>query len=81
MGDRQKMKAEEQIEVYGARVHNLKNIDVNIPRNSLTVITGLSGSGNRHWHSILFLPKGKGVTLRPLQHTHGICSEVWSAQM
>ena len=45
MGYRQKMKAEEQIEVYGARVHNLKNIDVNIPRNSLTVITGLSGSG------------------------------------
>lgn len=33
------------IEVYGARVHNLKNIDVNIPRHSLTVITGLSGSG------------------------------------
>ena len=39
------MKAEDLIEVYGARVHNLKNIDVNIPRNSLTVITGLSGSG------------------------------------
>ena len=33
------------IEVYGARVHNLKNIDVFIPRDSLTVITGLSGSG------------------------------------
>lgn len=33
------------IEVYGARVHNLKNIDVKIPRHSLTVITGLSGSG------------------------------------
>ena len=45
MGDRQKMIAEEQIEVYGARVHNLKNIDVNFPRNSLTVITGLRGSG------------------------------------
>lgn len=36
---------EDKIEVYGARVHNLKNIDVTIPRNSLTVITGLSGSG------------------------------------
>ena len=35
----------ETIQVYGARVHNLKNIDVTIPRNSLTVITGLSGSG------------------------------------
>ena len=36
---------EEKIEVYGARVHNLKNVDVVMPRNSLTVITGLSGSG------------------------------------
>lgn len=35
----------EQINVYGARVHNLKNIDLMIPRNKLTVITGLSGSG------------------------------------
>lgn len=34
-----------KIEVFGARVHNLKNIDVEIPHNSLTVITGLSGSG------------------------------------
>ncbi|WP_288318847.1 excinuclease ABC subunit UvrA [Xylanibacter caecicola] len=36
---------DEKINVWGARVHNLKNIDVEIPRNSLTVITGLSGSG------------------------------------
>src|SRR5688572_5513845 len=36
---------EEQLEVVGARAHNLKNIDVTIPRNKLVVITGLSGSG------------------------------------
>ncbi|MBS1656853.1 MAG: excinuclease ABC subunit UvrA [Bacteroidetes bacterium] len=35
----------EFLEVYGARVHNLKNIDVKIPRNKLVVITGISGSG------------------------------------
>lgn len=39
------MQETEYINVYGARVHNLKNIDVEMPRNSLTVITGLSGSG------------------------------------
>ncbi len=37
--------AKDCVEVVGARVHNLKNINVNIPHNKLTVITGLSGSG------------------------------------
>src|SRR4029078_10344123 len=36
---------EDLIEVYGARAHNLKNIDINIPKNKLVVITGISGSG------------------------------------
>jgi excinuclease ABC subunit A len=36
---------QKEVEVYGARVHNLKNIDVSFPRNKLVVITGLSGSG------------------------------------
>lgn len=36
---------QQNIEVYGARVHNLKNIDVSFPRNQLVVVTGLSGSG------------------------------------
>ncbi len=36
---------QQDVEVYGARVHNLKNIDVSFPRNKLVVITGLSGSG------------------------------------
>ncbi|MHB9056803.1 MAG: excinuclease ABC subunit UvrA [Paludibacteraceae bacterium] len=38
-------KSDENVEVIGTRVHNLKDIDVTIPRNALTVITGLSGSG------------------------------------
>jgi excinuclease ABC subunit A len=36
---------QKDVEVYGARVHNLKNIDISFPRNQLVVITGLSGSG------------------------------------
>ena len=43
--DPMNMQEKEYINVYGARVHNLKDIDAEIPRNSLTVITGLSGSG------------------------------------
>ena len=39
------MEEQEYIEIYGAREHNLKNIDVTIPRNKLVVITGVSGSG------------------------------------
>lgn len=39
------LRQEGSVDVYGARVHNLKNIDVSIPHNTLTVITGLSGSG------------------------------------
>ena len=39
------LEIEENIEIHGARSHNLKNIDITIPRNKLVVITGLSGSG------------------------------------
>ena len=39
------MSESKYIEIKGARQHNLKNIDINIPKNKLTVITGLSGSG------------------------------------
>ncbi len=43
--DQQTSSPEESIEVYGARAHNLKNIDIIIPKNKLVVITGISGSG------------------------------------
>jgi len=39
------LEEQNEVEVYGARVHNLKNIDISFPRNQLVVITGLSGSG------------------------------------
>lgn len=45
MSDPIEEKKEEFIEIFGAREHNLKNIDISIPRNKLVVITGLSGSG------------------------------------
>ena len=37
--------SEDKIKILGARVHNLKNVDLEIPRNRLVVVTGLSGSG------------------------------------
>lgn len=49
------------IEIKGAREHNLKNIDISIPKNKLTVVTGLSGSANRLWRLTQFMPKGSAV--------------------
>lgn len=51
------MQETEYINVYGARVHNLKDIDAEIPRNSLTVITGLSGSGKSSLAFDTILPR------------------------
>ena len=47
------------IYIKGAREHNLKNIDIKIPRNKLVVITGLSGSGNLHWLLTQYMPKDR----------------------
>ena len=47
------------INVVGANEHNLQNVSVQIPRDKLTVITGLSGSESPPWPLILFMQKGK----------------------
>lgn len=44
---------QDKIVIHGARAHNLKNIDVEIPRDKLVVVTGLSGSGSPVWLLIL----------------------------
>ena len=72
----------ETICVQGARVHNLKNIDVEIPRDSLTVITGLSGSGKsslafdtlfvegQRRYIETFLPLSAPCSRLPVRHRH-----------
>ena len=48
-----------KIIVRGAREHNLKNINVDIPRDEFVVVTGLSGSGNHRLHSIRFMRRDR----------------------
>ena len=55
------------IEVRGAREHNLQSVDVNIPRDKLVVITGLSGSGKSSLPLIRYMQKARGGTLKAFQ--------------
>ena len=80
-GMKQEKAEQEWIEVYGARVHNLRNIDVRIPRNKLTVITGLSGSGKSSLAFIRFMPKVNDATSKPFRHTLAILWAIWNALM
>jgi excinuclease UvrABC ATPase subunit len=52
----------DSIRIRGARTHNLKNIDLDLPRDSLIVITGLSGSANPRWRSTRSTPKASAAT-------------------
>lgn len=70
-----------RISVLGARVHNLKNIDVEIPRNKLTVITGMSGSGNPRWLLIRSLQKDNAAMWRHSPLMPVISSGIWSVLM
>lgn len=60
----------EFLEVYGARVHNLKNIDVKIPRDKLVVITGLSGSGKSSLAFQTIYAEGQRRYIERFLHTH-----------
>lgn len=75
------MNSEEKINVWGARVHNLKNIDVEIPRDSLTVITGLSGSGKSSLAFDTIFAEGQRryiETSLPMPATSWV---IWNARM
>ncbi len=64
----------------GARQHNLKNIDVEIPRNTLTVITGLSGSGKSSLAFDTIYAEGHGVTWKHSLRTPASFLIRWSGQ-
>ena len=70
-----------RISVLGARVHNLKNIDVDIPRNKLSVITGMSGSGKSSLALIRFLRKGNAVMWRRSPLMCVTSWEIWNGRM
>ena len=63
------------IVIKGAREHNLKNVDVEIPRDELVVITGLSGSGKARLLSTQCMLKGSGVMWKSIQ----LCATVFGS--
>ena len=65
------MNEPKSIHIKGARVHNLRNIEVEIPHDTLTVITGLSGSGKSTWPSTRSSPRGSAATWRACRPTPG----------
>ena len=75
------MQETEYINVYGARVHNLKDIDAEIPRNSLTVITGLSGSGKSSLAFDTILQKGSAAILKLFRLMPATFWAIWSVRM
>ena len=72
--------ASDCIIVRGAREHNLKNIDVEIPRDKLVVITGLSGSGKSSWPSTPSTPRGSGAMSSPSPPMPASSSARWKSR-
>ena len=63
--------AKQYIKIRGANEHNLKNVSLDIPRNELVVLTGLSDRVNHHWLLIRFMRKGRDGTWSPSPPTQG----------
>lgn len=71
----------EMIDVYGARMHNLKNINVRIPRNALTVITGLSGSGKSSLAFDTIFAEGQRRYIETFRRMPAVSWGKWSVPM
>ena len=61
--------SKDKIEIRGARANNLKNIDIDIPRDKLVVLTGLSGSGKSSLAFDTLMPRGKEDMWNHFLHT------------
>jgi len=72
---------ETHLQIYGARVHNLQNIDISIPRDKLVVITGLSGSGKSSLALIPFMPRVSAVIWKPFRLMRDSLLVIWSVLM
>ena len=69
----------ENIVVRGAREHNLKNVDVTVPRNKLVVITGVSGSGKSSLAFDTIYAEGQRRSSSPCQPTPGSSLAAWTS--
>ena len=69
----------ERLVIQGAREHNLRNVDLELPRDKLIVFTGLSGSGKSRWPSTPSTPRASGATSSRCPRTPASSSGRWTS--